>query len=114
MIAAIPGAMKIISESGIDHPTPVGLYPRGATPAGLHDLSGNVWEWTRSHYRDYPYDPRDGRNYKDTNTYFVVRGGSWYYVRRLARGASRNRFHPDDFSGYLGFRVVVSLANSEF
>ena len=36
----------------------VGMYPRGANPQELHDLSANVWEWTRSVYAPYPYDPK--------------------------------------------------------
>lgn len=102
-----------IGDSEIGHPTPVGLYPQGATPRGLHDASGNVWEWTRSHYRGYPYEPQDGSNDKDTNNPFVVRGGSWDFDRRDARGATRGRNRPVDFINDLGFRVVVSLANSE-
>jgi len=95
-------------------PSPVGVYPAGATAAGVHDLGGNVWEWTLSHYRDYPYDPEDGRNDKDTDDPFVVRGGSWGSVRQGARAAYRDRYRPDGFGDLLGFRVVVSLANSEF
>ncbi|MDS4042756.1 MAG: SUMF1/EgtB/PvdO family nonheme iron enzyme [Candidatus Competibacter sp.] len=102
-----------IGDSGIGHPTPVGMYPQGATPGGLHDASGNVWEWTRSHYGDYPYDPHDGRNNIDTDDPFVVRGGSWYYVRQDARAVCRFKLLPDHFGDGLGFRVVISLANSE-
>ncbi len=101
-------------QGSIGHPTPVGLYPQGATPRGLHDVSGNVWEWTRSHYRDYPYDSRDGRNDQDTNEPLVARGGSWYDYRQDARVASRFKLPPVFFYNGLGFRVVVSLANSEF
>ena len=102
------------AEGQVLRPSPVGVYPAGATAAGVHDLGGNVWEWTLSHYRDYPYDPHDGRNNIETNDPFVVRGGSWSYVRQDARGASRFRLLPDYFLNALGFRVVVSLANSEF
>ncbi|MDG4597349.1 MAG: SUMF1/EgtB/PvdO family nonheme iron enzyme [Candidatus Contendobacter sp.] len=102
------------AEGQVLRPSPVGVYPTGATAAGVHDLSGNVWEWTRSGYRPYPYDPRDGRNFEDTNAPFVVRGGSWNFVRQDARAAYRDGDLPDGFSIDLGFRVVVSLANSEF
>jgi formylglycine-generating enzyme required for sulfatase activity len=101
------------AEGQVLRPSPVGVYPAGATATSIHDLSGNVWEWTRSHYRPYPYDPRDGRNELETDDPFVVRGGSWNGGRLLARGATRNRDHPVNFDSGLGFRVVVSLANSE-
>ncbi len=102
------------AEGQVLRPSPVGVYPAGATAAGVHDLSGNVWEWTLSHYRDYPYDPDEGHNNSETYDPFVVRGGSWGVVRQVARAAFRDRYLPGYFSGYLGFRVVVSLADAEF
>jgi formylglycine-generating enzyme required for sulfatase activity len=103
-----------IGDSKIGHPTPVGMYPKGSTMRGLCDASGNVWEWTLTSYRDYPYKFGDGRNDLDAEGGLVVRGGSGDVGRGSARCASRNRGHPDGFFfDFLGFRVVVSLANSE-
>jgi formylglycine-generating enzyme required for sulfatase activity len=101
-------------ESTVGRPTTVGMYPRGATPAGLHDGAGNVWEWTASLFAEYPYDPRDGRDDPDREGRRVVRGGSWSDNQWDARCAYRGGYAPGNFNGDLGFRVVLSLANSEF
>ncbi|MEZ4733148.1 MAG: SUMF1/EgtB/PvdO family nonheme iron enzyme [Caldilineaceae bacterium] len=39
----------------------VGLFPQGATPDGIYDLAGNVYQWTATLFRSYPYHPADGR-----------------------------------------------------
>jgi formylglycine-generating enzyme required for sulfatase activity len=91
-------------------PTPVGVYPGGATPEGVHDLAGNVWEWTSSQYRPYPYRADDGREDLESEDRRVLRGGSWLHDQRNARCAYRYGLIPDSFSGDVGFRVVVSLA----
>jgi formylglycine-generating enzyme required for sulfatase activity len=89
--------------------TPVGQFsPSGDSPYGCVDMSGNVWEWTRSQYRDYPYDPYDGRENHDKTPSRVLRGASFADDDRNVRCASRHRFEPSlvDFS--VGFRVVLS------
>ncbi len=106
-----------ISASEIGHATPVGMYPQGATSmtqSALHDVGGNVWEWTLSLYRDYPYRPEDGLNDLTATEPRVSRGGSWVKFQRLARCASRGRFPPDEWLYDQGFRVVLSLADSGF
>ena len=45
----------------VGNTTPVGQYPSGASPYGVLDMAGNVWEWTSSMGRTYPYDATDGR-----------------------------------------------------
>ncbi len=66
------------------------MYPQGATPEGICDLSGNVWEWTLTEYEN-----RTSDNFM-ASAARVLRGGSWDYFRGLARAASRYRHDPHD------------------
>ncbi|HTL05729.1 MAG TPA: bifunctional serine/threonine-protein kinase/formylglycine-generating enzyme family protein, partial [Gemmatimonadales bacterium] len=54
-------------------PAPVASYPQGVTPEGVHDLVGNVWEWTRSPMGPYP----GGAPISNVSQYFVIRGGAF-------------------------------------
>jgi iron(II)-dependent oxidoreductase len=54
---------------------PVGSRPAGATPEGVHDLAGNVAEWTSTLYRPYPYRRDDGRGDPEARGERVTRGG---------------------------------------
>ncbi|MFO1434288.1 MAG: SUMF1/EgtB/PvdO family nonheme iron enzyme [Candidatus Competibacteraceae bacterium] len=100
-----------IDKSGFGHPTPVGMYPKGATKSGLHDMSGNVLEWTLSQGGNYPYDLK--RNQRLGLEWRVLRGGSWFFHSRWVRCASRPELPADAWGPNRGVRVVVSLANSE-
>ncbi|WP_129698401.1 SUMF1/EgtB/PvdO family nonheme iron enzyme [Parabacteroides goldsteinii] len=78
-------------------------------PWDLFDMHGNVWEWTRSVYRPYPYHTNDGRN--DTthkNVKRVARGGSWY--DRPFRATSSFRLPYRDYQKVynVGFRIVMT------
>jgi formylglycine-generating enzyme required for sulfatase activity len=93
--------------------TPVGCYPRGAAPGGALDMAGNVWEWTRSGYQDYPYDATDGRETPDIGGQeaLTVRGGSYAVNRIHVRCAARTVGFPDVSGFYLdgcGIRVLLS------
>ena len=86
--------------------TPVGVYPQGVGRLGVWDGAGNVWEWTTTLYRPYPYRADDGREDAAASGRRVLRGGSWSNNRRLARCAYRTNDHPVYFTGLNGFRVV--------
>jgi formylglycine-generating enzyme required for sulfatase activity len=88
-------------ETGPHHPTPVGMYPQGATPEDLQDVAGNVWEWTSSEFVSY----ETGKSLEEDLS-MVVRGGSWYSLTRFLRVAVRYRFRPAYRDFNFGFRCV--------
>lgn len=92
---------------GSGGPIPVGIFQDGVSPYGVHDMAGNVWEWTLSLYGDYPYDSADGRENLDTSGPRVLRGGSFANSEWFARCACRARRGPDDLGLDRGFRVVL-------
>ena len=96
------------AEGGRGATSPVGAYPKGASPHGLLDMAGNVWEWCSSLRKAYPYRADDGREALDASGLRVLRGGSWGDVRDVARCACRNLDHPGFRYFNFGFRVVVS------
>ena len=67
-------------------------YINGTTPEGVYDLGGNIWEWM-------------GSWFDKGQTNRVLRGGSWYSDRRLARCAFRDWLNPGSFDNVIGFRL---------
>lgn len=96
-------------ESGLEGTSSVDVYiPAGLSPLGVADMVGNVFEWTSSRLLPYPFDPEPPPIGKERPRY-VVRGGAWYYTRRLARCASRESYVEDYISPAVGFRLARSL-----
>jgi len=73
----------------------------------LHDMHGNVWEWTLSSYKSYPYKANDGRNNTTDAEPKVVRGGSWYDRPKRCRSAFRLSYPAWQKIYNVGFRIVV-------
>lgn len=99
-------------EGGKGDTTPVGLYsPQGDSPYGCADMVGNAWEWTNSLFKPYPYQVGDGREDEKAAGKRVLRGGSFYDNRRLARCAFRNDDPILNLNINRGFRVAASHAS---
>lgn len=98
------------NETQIGSTSAVGCFPKGVSPYGLLDMSGNVWEWTRSYFKAYPYEPADGREDVLAGGQIprVLRGGSFNIACRNARCSSRGRGDPLSVNVSRGFRVGVS------
>ena len=96
-------------ELGLGDTSPVGLFLSGASPYGVLDMAGNVWEWCQSKYKPYPYDADDGREDLRGDYHRVLRGGSFNVDRRGVRCAFRFNPHPHPGDRFvsLGYRVVV-------
>ncbi|VFM98285.1 MAG: Sulfatase-modifying factor enzyme 1, partial [Candidatus Kentron sp. G] len=102
------------AETGVwrERTVPVGSLP--ANPWGLHEVHGNVSEWTvdcwHENYQDAPADGSawDGENGEDCSLR-VVRGGGWLNTPWLLRSAFRYRLNADEADGLIGFRIARAL-----
>jgi formylglycine-generating enzyme required for sulfatase activity len=87
----------------------VDRFPAGASRYGVHDLSGNAWEWVSSASRPYPYDPKDGREDQTPGPVRGTRGGGHdsppdeITTTQRGRNLSRN---PASGHHNIGFRCA--------
>jgi formylglycine-generating enzyme required for sulfatase activity len=89
----------------------VGAFPGGVSRCGAHDMSGNVWELTRSVIKPYPYRPDEPEREDLTapdSAARALRGGSFAVADLSARIADRIKILPTGQFDYVGFRVIVS------
>ena len=88
-------------------PTPVGTHSCPDCAYPLADMAGNVWEWTRSPYQPYPYDPSDDRSGPEADALWVMRGGSFGDPEQMIRAANRGGADPGARRPFIGFRVAL-------
>ncbi len=100
-------------DTGIGSTSAVGSFFGGASPYGVEDISGNVWEWCSSLYKKYPFDAKDGREDMTPGGSRVLRGGSFINSPQFVRCAYRYSYNPDFWSYNYGFRVIVSPSDFE-
>jgi iron(II)-dependent oxidoreductase len=98
-------------------PARVGAYPAGASPLGVQQLIGDVWEWTSSDFAGYPgFAPWPYREYSEVffgPEYKVLRGGSFGADRSACRGTFRNWDYPIRRQIFAGFRCARDAAPDE-
>ena len=94
----------------IFEPAPIGSYPEGVSAYGVHQLAGDVWEWTSSDFAPYPgFVAFPYREYSEIffgSEYKVLRGGSWATRPGVARGTFRNWDYPIRRQIFAGFRCA--------
>jgi formylglycine-generating enzyme required for sulfatase activity len=91
-------------DAALDAPRPAGTFAKGISPFGLHDMCGNVWEWTASEPTTYPNSP--GKKVPDAANFRVIRGGSYKDQKNIVTNSSRNWVETKRTDTALGFRCA--------
>jgi gamma-glutamyl hercynylcysteine S-oxide synthase len=98
-------------------PAKVGSYPAGASPLGVHQLIGDVWEWTASTFTPYPgFQVFPYPEYSQVffgSDYYMLRGGSFGTDRAACRATFRNWDYPIRRQIFAGFRTARSATQED-
>lgn len=97
-------------DDGFAETAPAGSFPRGASPFGIEDLSGNVFEWCLDTYEAYKgkevLNPRATQKSQQR----IYRGGSWKSRMSSLRATARAFNEPGYLANDVGFRIVCECA----
>ena len=101
----LPWADKAI-DTGFAATSPIGSFPKGASPFGIEDMAGNVFEWCRGSLFTYPGKEQTNPKGANEPAKRVYRGGSWKSRSGSLRGSARG-FNAEAYSANdVGFRVI--------
>jgi formylglycine-generating enzyme required for sulfatase activity len=89
---------------------PVGSYPTGVSPYGVHDLAGNAWEWVADRYDSgyYSRSPERNPTGAEAGAERGIRGGGWYLDPVSLRAARRRGYPATARNDVIGFRCAKS------
>lgn len=109
---AAPDATRAQFGRSYGETAPVGAHPAGTTPQGVQDLVGNLYEWTSSLDRPYPYDADDGREDLGSLQMRITRGGAHDSDVSAMRPTDRDGYSRDPFAGHhhIGFRCAADAS----
>lgn len=97
-------------DDGWAETSPVGFYPRGASPFGIEDMAGNVYEWCLDFFDTYRTRNRVNPRGPMEGTKRVYRGGSWRSRAASLRASARAFNAPEYSSNDVGFRVICECS----
>jgi formylglycine-generating enzyme required for sulfatase activity len=106
-----PTPARVVYGRAYNGTEPTGDRPAGASPLNVHDLVGNLREWTSSQYRSYPYRADDGREGSEPNATRVVRGAAHDDGADALRVTLRRHYEPRGVRRghhFVGFRCATS------
>lgn len=86
----------VVAEPGVVHTGPVGALDAGASPWGVLDMAGSVWEWTS-----------EGSSLESGSESRMVRGGSWLNSAAMIRSSARVAYDASGRSDHIGFRCAA-------
>jgi len=105
----LPNGGLLNYNNDVGDVTEVGSYPSGASIYGVLDMTGNVFEWTTTLYKPYPYEADDGREDLSVSDARVLRGGAWSSNGNFIRATTRIRSNPTNSTDYYGFRCALDF-----
>ena len=103
------GSDELLADACVGDSSAVGSYPQGASPYGVLDMAGNVWEWVQDWFRDDYYSSMDtwfNPPGPDSGESRGLRGGGYTSERVTLRASYRGFMFPEITDEVIGFRCV--------
>lgn len=101
----------IDNSDGFDFTNPVDAFKNGASSYGVHEMAGNVWEWTSDWYAADAYKNMEEKNPTGPSRgeMKVIRGGSWFSHPGMCKSFVREKMSPSRYNNETGFRCVLNI-----